>query len=223
MKNNNYPMYRGKHLDQILHQVPVDYYQNGIRNNSLQKMWHTNKLKNVLTMIMAANIKPKKILDVGCASGWFLSEVSKAFPKASCCGIDLYKEAIYYGRKQYKNLKLKQADAHKLPYPNNSFDVVICCEVLEHVEDPKRVLREISRVMTPNGSLVIEIDSGNFLFQLVWYWWTNLRKGVWVDAHVHSFNIDKLGKLFNENGFSLVKKKTFNFSMGVVFLLKKES
>lgn len=221
MKDNNHPMYGGKHLDQILHQVPVDYYQSGVKSNSFQRIWHTNKLKNVLAMIKLASFKPKKILDVGCASGWFLSEVSRAFPKASCHGVDLYKEAISYGSKRYKKLHLKQADAHILPFDDSVFDTIICCEVLEHVENPKQVLKEIRRVMTSDGSLVVEIDSGNFLFKLVWYWWTSLKKGVWVDAHVHSFNIDKLNKLFEESGLTLVRKKTFNSSMGVVFLLKK--
>lgn len=220
---NNQPMYGGKHLDQILHQVPVDYYQSGVKNSFFQKTWHTNKLKNVLEMIKMANPRPAKILDVGCASGWFLSEVSGNFPKADCHGVDLYKEAVSYGSKRYKKLKLRQSDAHKLPYGDNLFDTIICCEVLEHVENPKQVLIEIGRVITPDGFLVVEIDSGNFLFKLVWYWWTSLRKGVWVDAHVHSFNIQRLNKLFKESGFTLVKEKTFNLSMGVVFLLKKES
>lgn len=221
MANNNHPMYAGKHLYQILHQVPVDYYQNGVKNSFFQRVWHTNKLKNVLAMIKLANPSHKRILDVGCASGWFLSEVSKVFPNASCYGVDLYKEAIGYGKKHYKKLKLRKSDAHNLPYSDNLFDVVICCEVLEHVENPQQVLKEIGRVMTPNGLLVVEIDSGNFLFKIVWYWWTSLRKGVWIDSHVHSFNTSKLNRLFKESGFTLVKKKTFNLSMGVVFLLKK--
>ncbi len=168
-----------------------------------------------------AKAGPKKILDVGCASGWFLSEVAKFFPFSAPTGIDLYKEAVKYGNKKYKNLKLINCDAHALPFKNNSFDTVICCEVLEHVGNPERVLKEIKRVLSSNGIVVIEIDSGNFLFKIAWYWWTNIKKGVWMDAHVNTFGISKLEDLFEKNGFRIVKKRTFNFTMGIVFLLKK--
>lgn len=212
----------GKKVGDILHQVPVDYYQKGVSRNILQKIWHTNKLRNVASMIRMSDRHPKRILDVGSASGWFLSELSKKFPRASYYGVDLYKEAVLYGNKLYKNLTLIHSDAHTLPFKKEYFDVVICCEVLEHVEGPDKVLKEIRRVLTKDGIAVIEIDSGNFLFRIVWYWWTNVRKGVWIDSHIHVFTFKKLETLFKKNGFIVKKKKMFNASMGVVFLLEKK-
>ena len=85
-------------LHAIWHQAPVDYYQKGIKNNILQKLWHSGKLAAVTSL---AKENPKKILDVGCASGWFLHQLSKKFSKAKCVGIDPYKEAILYGKKRY--------------------------------------------------------------------------------------------------------------------------
>ena len=89
---------KNKHHSDIIEQVPPDYYQLGVENNVLQRVWHTRKLEIVL-----GNIKnyPEQILDVGCASGWFLSRVKKKFPKAKCVGIDLYKDAIKFGKKKY--------------------------------------------------------------------------------------------------------------------------
>src|SRR3989344_3137619 len=207
-----------KTLEHIWHQVPPDYYQKGVSENLLQKMWHTRKLKIVLDLL---GNNHNSILDVGCASGWFLSEVQKRNPKAVCEGVDVYKAAIEYGKKKYPTLKLRYADAHKLPFRDESFDGVICSEVLEHVVEPERVLREIKRVLKPEGIAVVEMDSGNFLFRLIWYWWTHLRHGVWEDAHIHSFTAEKLENMIQQVGFAIKKKKRFNCSMAIAFQLQK--
>ena len=55
------------------------------------------------------------------------------------------------------------ADAHALPFPDNSYEIVICREVLEHVKDPAQVLSELHRVLTPGGTLLL---STRFLFPI---------------------------------------------------------
>ena len=208
-------------LEEIWDQVPSDYYQRSVETNFLQRMWHTRKLKMVGKLMGAEKNMPKNVLDVGCASGWFLSELALRYPKASYVGVDVHKKAIDYGKKRYKNLKLICADAHTLPFPNESFDVVICAEVLEHVKNPQKVLREIKRVLTSNGIAIIEMDSGNLLFRAIWYWWTHLRRGVWRDSHIHAFNTKILEDMIKNSGFIITQKKVFNCTMAVIFLIKK--
>lgn len=203
----------------IIQQVPVDYYQVSIKNNFLQQIWHTNKLKNVLNYIP---ISSKKILDVGCASGWFVFQVAKAFRKARCFGIDIYKEAIAYAQKEYPHIEFKVADAHKIPYKSSAFDTVICTEVLEHVDDPEAVLLEIKRVLKKRGRLAVELDSASLLFSIVWFAWRKFNGKVWNESHVHSFNIKKLEKLAKKCGFLVVEKKHFNLGMAMVFVLEKK-
>lgn len=209
---------RGKKLEDIWHQVPQDYYQKGIEKNLLQRIWHRGKFNAIISLI---DKEPNNILDVGCASGWFLYKIASRYPKAKCTGIDIYKKAIDYGKKRYKSLNLIYADAHNVPFPDNSFNAVICTEVLEHVVDPGKIIREIKRVLKPEGIAIIEMDTGNILFRIVWYWWTHLRNGVWKDSHIHVFNTNKLESLIIKNGFIITKKKLFNFSMAVSFQLKK--
>lgn len=205
-------------LEYIWDQVPPDYYQKGINNNLLQRLWHKRKLKAVLELIPK---KPRTILDVGCASGWLLSEIAKRYPHVQCTGIDVYRKSIEYGKRRYKHLRLFCADAHNLPFPDHSFDLIVCTELLEHVIYPEKVLSEIKRVLKPQGFAIIEMDTGNFLFKVIWYWWTNLRKGVWKDAHIHSFNTKRLEELIIESNFKILNKKIFNFSMAVAFCLRK--
>lgn len=208
---------RKTHKD-IIERVPVNYYQEGIENNVLQELWHTNKFKAILGLISGS---PQKILDVGCASGWFLSRLSKAFPKAECFGIDIYDKAIAYGKKLYPHITFRIADAHAIPFKDETFDLAICTEVLEHVNDPKSALLEIKRVLKKGGFAIIELDSGSILFSIVWFLWRRFRGGVWTHAHLHSFTVKKLEKMILSCGFRIIKKKKFNADMAMVFLIQK--
>ena len=202
----------------VIEQVPVDYYQKGVERNFLQRMWHTNKLNTILALIEDT---PKKVLDVGCASGWFLSNIAAKFPRASYYGIDIYDKGIAYAKLLYPNIQFKVADAHAIPFPNETFDLIICTEVLEHVDDPKGALLEMRRVLTKNGKVIIELDSGTVLFSIVWYLWRKAYGRVWNDSHLHSFTARKLEQVTTSSGFTIRQKRTFNFGMAIVFLLQK--
>ncbi len=207
MKNKN-------NHSHIIEQVPLDYYQKGVRNNALQRAWHTRKLDVVISSVRKY---PKTVLDVGCASGWFLSRVHKQFPKSKCVGVDIYKDAILYGKKKYPRINFRVSDAHTLPFKANSFDLVICTEVLEHVEDPLLVLKEIKRVLKIDGQVIIELDSGSVLFSVVWFLWGLSQGRVWNHSHLHSFNVQKLERMLKKCGFTIESKKRFNLGMAMVF------
>lgn len=206
------------HNASVIEQVPVDYYQRGVQHNFFQKTWHTRKLAAVAGFIQN---NPKKILDVGCASGWFLSQISKKFPKAACYGIDVYGQGIQYGKKQYKKLHLREGNAEKIPFPAHTFDSVICTEVLEHVGNPPIVLNEIKRVLKKHGETIIELDSGNTLFALTWFLWTKFSGKVWDHAHLHTFTVRKLERAIRTCGFTIIEKNTFNWGMAMVFRIRK--
>ncbi len=200
-------------LKKILEQVPPDYYQT---LNWLQKIWHLGKLRAVLDLIPA---DAKTILDVGCGSGWFLNEVSKRFPKTQLTGVDLYPDAITYGKKRYRKLDLQQADAHKLPFKSGSFDVVICTEVIEHLYDISVAIAEMKRVVKPGSTIIIEVDSGNLPFRIVFGIWEKFKGKVWHNAHMGHFSIDHLEKTIKSTGLTIRKVTHFNQGMAVAYKL----
>ena len=114
--------------------------QKGIRiTKTLSDFFGKEKIKNL------------KILDVGASTGIIDNILAKSFKEV--IGTDIDKEAIVFAKKSFKkkNLKFKVEDAMKLTFKDNSFDVVICTHVYEHVPNPKKLFSEIYRVLKPGG------------------------------------------------------------------------
>lgn len=205
-------------LQKIWAQVPSDYY---FRLNFLQNLWHDWKWMTLKHLMTTAKITPKNILEVGCSAGHLSSLVAKLYPKAQVYGIDIYQPAIIEARKRFPKLKFSVADAHKLPFKDKFFDFVVCSETIEHVVEPKIVLHEISRVLKPGGLAIVEMDSGSWLFRLVWELWTRYGRGkVWKGAHLHPFTAQELETLISGNGFLIENKMFSHFGMVVSFALK---
>jgi ubiquinone/menaquinone biosynthesis C-methylase UbiE len=89
---------------------------------------------------------PVSILDVGCGEGFILQQLRKNNLGKHLEGVDPMPQAIEVGKKLHPHLKLKLGDIYKLPYKDNAFDLVMCCEVLEHLEHPEKGLKELIRV-----------------------------------------------------------------------------
>jgi len=94
-----------------------------------------------------------RLLDVGCGGGL----LSEAFASMGCdvTGVDRSAPTLAAARAHAERsglaIRYLEGSADALPFESQSFDIVCCCDVLEHVDDPGMVVREISRVLRPGG------------------------------------------------------------------------
>lgn len=91
-----------------------------------------------------------RILDVGCGDGVLLSLLSQGW----LYGVDTDQDSLNFASGKIK-AKLIQAKAERLPFSNNFFDLVIATEIIEHLDQPGRLLTEAKRVLRPGGRLII--------------------------------------------------------------------
>lgn len=208
-----------KNLEIIWNQVPPNYYEEGLRKNIFQYIWHTIKIRTFKKLTSTKQFK--NILDVGCAAGTLTNQISQIFPKSQICAIDVYDKSINLGKKLYPHIKFIKADAHKIPFNNNSFDLVYCCETIEHVKDPRKVLEEIKRVLKKDGQAIVIMDSGSWIFRVVWWFWEKTKGKVWQGAHLHPFHHTELETVIKKVEFKILKKHLSLFGMEVYFVLSK--
>jgi SAM-dependent methyltransferase len=92
-----------------------------------------------------------KLLEVGCGAGRQARTVKKLRSGLQVYGTDLSQRAINEARTYNDGVEYEVADAKRLPYNDATFDAVMLFDVLEHVPDVERVVREIARVTKPGG------------------------------------------------------------------------
>ena len=116
----------------------------------------------------------RRILDIGIGPGRIPIEIVKRSPNSTLYGIDISLNMLKIAGKNIKNqglstkINLLQADGKRLSFKANSFDMVVCSQMLHQLKEPLPLLNEINRVVKPNGAIFIKdlIRPSRFLLKL---------------------------------------------------------
>lgn len=148
--------------------------------------------------------KRGQILDVGCATGFFLNLCKKK--RWDAYGVDMSKFAIDYAKKEFGLKNLYHGDLDKINLKKSSFDVITMFDVIEHLEDPKKMLSDINSLLKKKGMVVITTpDSGSIPAKLLGKNWEEYKR---AREHVYFFSRKTLTKILKKTGFKVVKIKS---------------
>ena len=196
-------------------QVPPDWYYQSIKLDPLQRYWHKRRFEEVSKLI-----EPVKgeILDIGCADGMFSKVVLDKSKARKLIGIDVLKTSVAWANKHWaktRKMKFMIGNAHKLKFPNGTFDAVVALEVLEHVYHPLDVLKEIKRILKKNGYAVLLVPADSSLFRIIWFFWLHFypRGWVWRETHIQTYKNNYLPKLCKNAGFEVEANNKFILGM----------
>lgn len=103
------------------------------------------------------------ILEIGCGTGFVLAAFARSKPERRVTGAEMYTEALKYARANVPDARLIQMDARSIPFVDE-FDVVGLFDVLEHVDDDTRVIREAHKCLKSGGGMIITVP------QHPWLW-----------------------------------------------------
>lgn len=182
-----------------------DYYSTAYKKNAINADLAGGEK---LTDILPANIKNKKILDVGCGPGVTLKFLTQ---NNEIVGVDIIDEYLKIAKENGFSKIICHNVEEGLPFENECFDIVVCTDLLEHVFNTEFVLQEIKRVMKKDGFAVLAVPNHN-------YWYMRLRflfgKGIrwpshktedWNYFHVRFFTWDSWNNFLKKNNLEIVE------------------
>ncbi len=159
--------------------------------------------------MMLAHVRPsdRRLLDIGCGTGRFAERALLSFPRLEVVGLDLSAGMLHGAAPRHrasgKRLQLVQGDSGRLPFTDNSFDLVTCCHSFHHYPDQAGVVAEMHRVLRPSGRLLI-VDGDRDR------WWGHCifdKLVVWVEGAVNHLSGHAFRELFEQIGFGFIEQQ----------------
>jgi SAM-dependent methyltransferase len=208
-----------------------DLYHAQLDGNFFEKVFHTNRIDTLLRLIVSElEIGPDvHALDVGCNTGPMLIPLrERGF---DIVGIDISPGDVHQAECYLKEYglpcdRLLAADGTCLPFHDDTFDLVLLVDILEHTDAPEQIVSEVKRLLTPGGVVIATVPWAYHPY--VRYTW--LRKALssrkTIDEHPDEpFHLDELQRLFPADFEPLLFRLVFHWVciLGVYRLAQPEA
>lgn len=191
------------------HATPPDYYERGVERHWVQRYWHRKRCTVLRQLVGEVN---SVLLDIGCNGGFLTSKIAEQAGNADIVVLDLDRDSVAHACRSYSLAGLV-ADGCRLPFKNDSFDLITCLEVLEHVPEPGQIVEESFRCLKKGGRLIVLVPNSTLLFRLIWFFWTSTWGKAWQHKHVCEFNRRSLQDLLKRCGMRVEDVTTFHLGM----------
>jgi ubiquinone/menaquinone biosynthesis C-methylase UbiE len=132
--------------NQIFHEKLADRYKTAEPHFRPENQ---RKVRSRLEQIAIRCVKTRRILDIGCGTGFIIDLVNDLFESVD--GIDITPAMLSQVDLSPKNVSLQLAPAEEMPFGDNEFDLVTAYSFLDHLNNPREVMSETMRVLAPGG------------------------------------------------------------------------
>ncbi len=156
--------------------------------------WFVARRNLIITLLEASYPRDGRlqILDIGCGTGAMLDDLA---PFGSVIGADYAPEALQFCVTRGVGADLTRADVRRLPFADDSFDVVTAMDIIEHIDDDKAASCEIQRVLKPGGRLFVTVPAFPSL-------WSEHDEAL---HHHRRYTVPRLRDLFQRVGLGVDK------------------
>ena len=204
-------------------------------NNAISLFTHQSVRKKAINKLSDSHVK---ILDLCCGTGDIINLIRKKYPNSEITGIDFSENMLDIAKSKFKDINFIKQDISKdkLPFSDNSFDLCTISFGLRNVENMTSVLKEIYRVLEPNGTF-FNLDLGkpnkfwNIFLKPFMYIYVpfagkiangnNLPLKYFVHSNEKFPHPDDLKKIYEKIGFKQITRKDFLFGQLSCQICKK--
>ncbi len=184
-------------------------YVHGTNAEEQLRLARLNELTNDSYLEFLQPEGRESILEVGSGLGILSGTVAERYPEAKVVGLEFSAEQLAYPKKLLPNIRYVRGDAHRIPFPAGSFDLVYGRYILEHVVNAQTVTNEMFRVLKPGGracvqennALVSIFDPDCPRFDALWRQYVQLQDRFGGDPQVGK----KLFAIFKKAGFTEIR------------------
>lgn len=151
--------------------------------------------------------KPIRVLEVGCGMGSTLGKIKYLYPNAQVYGVELVEPVAQLAKTNFAIIS-GDVEQMELPYDEQSFDYIICADVLEHLHNPEKILSELRRYLKIGGCILASIPNlmnAEVVYELLKGNFTYRDSGILDKTHLHFFTLNEIQRMFIKNGFSVEK------------------
>lgn len=149
------------------------------------------------------------VLEIGCGSGATGETIKRQHPEVVYTGVEIDPGAASEARRVLDRVvtaDIERVNPEHLDLRPQTFDVILCADVLEHLYDPWTVVRTLRTLLRPEGRLVASIPNSQnirLVQNLISGYWTYSPQGLLDATHVRFFTLHEIGKLFVGNGYTI--------------------
>lgn len=175
-----------------------------IYTKKFNKKIFEDKNSSIYKILNLIDSKPKRILDVGCASGYFGAFLKEKY-NSKVWGIEIDKKDFKIAARQLdKVFNIDIEDEKQLSKIKTKFDTIIFADVLEHLKNPSACLKNFYKKLNSNGEIIASIPNiVNYYTKLMLFnnKWEYKDFGLMDRTHKTFFNYNNIVNLFEESGF----------------------
>ena len=149
------------------------------------------------------------VLDIGCSSGNFGGALIK-YKNCTVDGVDYNPQDVKMARKILHSAKVVdiEKDNLKRAVGNKRYNVIVMADVLEHLLDPVGALKQVKKIISPNGFIAFSIPNMAHLsvrLKLLGGQYAHTDTGLLDKTHLHFYDVNEVERLFEEAGYAIEK------------------